>query len=112
LLRNEGGNQNNLLRVKTAGVVSNRDGIGAKVKVEITGGVTLWSFVKTGSSYCSQSEMPITFGLGKANKVARLEVAWPSGKVDVISGLDANQEVTIKEGSGLVFAQPIVFERP
>lgn len=112
LLRNEGGNQNNLLRVKTVGVNSNRDGIGAKVRVEIANSAVLWNYVKTGSSYCSQSEMPLTFGLGKVDKIARLEVTWPSGKVDAISGVDANQEITIKEGSGIVAAQAIVFERP
>ncbi|HXG64186.1 MAG TPA: VCBS repeat-containing protein, partial [Blastocatellia bacterium] len=57
LLRNDGGNQNNLLRVKTVGTASNRDGIGARVTVKLTTGAKLWQLVKTGSSYASQNEM-------------------------------------------------------
>ena len=82
LLRNDGGNQNNLLRIKTVGTASNRDGIGAKITVKVTNQQKLWGVVKTGSSYASQSELLLTFGLGKAEKVASIEVVWPSGRVD------------------------------
>src|SRR4029078_12428130 len=54
LIRNDGGNQNILLRIKTVGSSSNRDGIGAKVTLKISDKVKLWNAVKTGSSYCSQ----------------------------------------------------------
>src|SRR5258705_10753568 len=64
VLRNENGNQNDLLRVKTVGTRSNRDGIGAKVTLKTSKGAKLFSMVKTGSSYCSQSVLPIAFGLG------------------------------------------------
>ena len=112
LLRNEGGNQNNLLRIKTVGTASNRDGIGAKVTLKLSAQAKLWSMVKSGSSYCSQSELPLTFGLGKADKVSSIEVAWPSGRVDVASDVNANQFITIQEGKGIIAAQPIVFARP
>jgi hypothetical protein len=61
--------QNRWLRVKLVGTKSNKDGIGAKVTVKLPGGATRWGVVKTGSSYCSQSELPLTFGLGTADKV-------------------------------------------
>jgi hypothetical protein len=112
LLRNDGGNQNNVIRVKTIGAGSNRDGIGAKVTVKSSGGRTLWSIVKTGSSYCSQSELPLTFGLGKAEKVASIEVIWPGGRKDTVSEINANQAITIQEGKGVVSTQPIVLSPP
>jgi enediyne biosynthesis protein E4 len=65
LLRNDNGNQNDVLRVKTIGVKSNRDGIGAKVTVHLANGARLFQMVKSGCSYLSQSELPLTFGLGK-----------------------------------------------
>ena len=65
LLRNDNGNQNDMLRIKTVGTRSNRDGIGAKVTVKTNKGTRLFAMVKTGSSYLSQSELPLTFGLGK-----------------------------------------------
>ncbi len=68
LLRNDNGNQNDMLRVKTIGTRSNRDGIGAKVTVKTSNGTRLFAMVKTGSSYLSQSELPLTFGLGKPRR--------------------------------------------
>jgi enediyne biosynthesis protein E4 len=81
LLRNDNGNQNDMLRVKTVGTRSNRDGIGAKVTVTTNKGTRLFAMVKTGSSYLSQSELPLTFGLGKPEdgKTVSLEIVWPSG---------------------------------
>jgi hypothetical protein len=107
LLRNDGGNQNNFLRIRTVGSVSNRDGIGAKVSVKLANGASLWNMVRSGSSYCSQSELPVTFGLGKVEKVSRVEVTWPSGRKDVVSDVDANQAITIQEGKGVIANQPM-----
>ena len=104
--------QNNLIRIKTAGITSNRDGIGAKITLKLANKTNLLGFVKSGSSYCSQSELPLTFGLGKADKVSSIEVVWPSGRVDVASEVTANQFITIQEGVGIVSTQPIVFVRP
>jgi hypothetical protein len=112
LLRNDGGNQNNLLRVRTVGTASNRDGVGSIVKIRTATGLASWNLVKTGSSYCSQSEMPLTFGLGKADKVTTLEIVWPSGKKETLSDVAANQSITIQEGKGITSAQPIVFSAP
>jgi enediyne biosynthesis protein E4 len=109
LFRNDGGNQNNLLRIRTVGKSSNRDGIGAKVTLKFEGQGKLWGVVKSGSSYCSQSELPLTFGLGKVEKVMKVEVLWPSGKVDAVSDVKANQSITIEEGAGVTASQPIAF---
>ena len=107
LLRNDGGNTNNLLRVKTVGTESNRDGIGARVEVTVAG-QSRWQMVKTGSSYASQSEVPLTFGLGNETSVERLRVSWPSGQVDEVTGLAANEFLVIEEGRGTVSSTPIV----
>jgi hypothetical protein len=108
LLRNDGGNRNNVLRVRTIGTTSNRDGIGARVDVTMQGGSHRWQIVKTGSSFASQSELPLTFGLGRATGVEAVRVTWPGGRVDAIGALHANQTVTIKEGAGIVQATPAV----
>ena len=102
LLRNDGGNKNRWLRVRTVGTRSNRDGIGARVTVTLPDGRKPWAVVKTGSSYLSQNELPLTFGLGAHAKAARVEVAWPSGATDVLSDVAANQSITVEEGKGLV----------
>ena len=110
LFRNDGGNRNHVLRVETVGTRSNRDGIGARVEVSV-GGARRWQIVKTGSSYASQSELPLTFGLGQAARVDSLRVAWPSGRVDLIGALDADQSVTIREGAGVVRRTPLGSKR-
>jgi hypothetical protein len=112
LLRNEGGNQNNLLRIKAVGTASNRDAIGAKITVSLPDKVNLVSMVKTGSSYCSQSEMPLTFGLGKVDKALSVEVVWPKGTKQTLTDVGVNQEIIIEEGKGITSANPIVFARP
>src|SRR3954470_4205192 len=106
LFRNDGGSGNNVLRVQTVGTASNRDGIGARVALWVRG-ARRWQMVKTGSSYASQSELPLTFGLGSATAVDGVRVTWPSGRVDSIGGLQANQTVTIQEGGGVVRQQPL-----
>ncbi len=101
LWRNDGGNANHYLKIKTIGTKSNRDGIGAIVRAKLPSGL-LWQQVKSGSSYCSQNELLITFGLGKNTIVPSLEVIWPSGTVDKVSNIAANQILAIREGSGKV----------
>jgi hypothetical protein len=111
LLRNDNANQNDMLRIKTIGTRSNRDGIGAKITLKTNKGVRQFAMVKDGSSYLSQSELPVTFGLGKPedDKTVSLEIVWPSGKKDSIPDIKPNQFITVQEGKGLVSAQPIVF---
>ena len=105
LLRNDtaaGG----LLRVRLIGTAANRDGVGARVEVT-AGGRTRWRRVRTGSSYASQSELPVTFGLGGAPRVDAVRVIWPAGRVDEAGPFEAGQGITIEEGAGVVAAHPI-----
>jgi hypothetical protein len=107
LFRNDGGNRNRFVRVKTIGTKSNRDGIGAKVTVTLPDGSRQWRLVHTGSSYCSQSDTALTFGLGANQRVESIEVAWPSGQVDTTGPVVANQVAFVQEGRGLVSAKPL-----
>jgi len=107
LLRNDTGNANGSandhLRVKLIGTRSNRDGIGAKVTLKLPNGQRILQMVKSGSSYLSQSELPLTFGLGAPtpNKLVTLEIAWPSGHKETVPNLQPNQSLTIEEGKGI-----------
>ena len=101
LFRNDGGNANSWIAVKTRGVRSNRDGIGAVVRIASASGKQ-WSMVRSGSSYASQSDLVQTFGLGKDASVASIDVEWPSGAKDHLSNVAAKQLITIEEGKGLV----------
>jgi hypothetical protein len=107
LYRNDGGNQSRFLRVKTIGTRSNRDGIGARVTVTRPDGHRQWRFVHTGSSYCSQSDTALTFGLGDHHRAEAVEVEWPSGEVDRIGPVVANQVVFVQEGSGLLASKTL-----
>ena len=107
LYRNDGGNRNRFIRVKTIGTQSNRDGIGARVAVTLPGGRTSWRLVHTGSSYGSQSDIALTFGLGPHHKAESIEVVWPSGQIDRIGEVVANQVVFVKEGEGLLAAKTL-----
>ncbi|RKU20380.1 CRTAC1 family protein [Candidatus Poribacteria bacterium] len=98
LLRNDSTPSYNYLRVRTIGTRSNRDGIGAKIQVKSDDGVQQ-QMVRTGSSYCSQSETVLTFGLRKNETVAHLEIQWPSGKIDQYVELEANQLIEVIEGA-------------
>src|SRR5678815_516804 len=113
LLRNENANQNDLLRVKTVGTRANREGIGAKVTLKTAKG-KLFNMVKTGSSYCSQSELPLVFGLGvpEEGKTLTLEITWPGGGKDTLTDIKPNQSLTVQEGKGIIATAPIVFAKP
>jgi hypothetical protein len=101
LFRNDGGNANNWIAIRTRGATSNRDGIGAVVRVTSASG-RQWSMVRSGSSYASQSDLTLTFGLGRDTTVSAIEVEWPSGTRDRLANVPAKQMVTIEEGKGLV----------
>jgi hypothetical protein len=100
LYRNDGGNQNNWLCVKTSGVQSNRNGIGALVRVESASGKQ-WRMVRSGSSYCSQSDLALTFGLGRDTTVTALEIEWPSGAKQRLANIPANLFISVEEGKGI-----------
>ena len=99
LLRCDSTLKNNWLLVKTVGTKSNRSGIGARV-ICSTGGHRQTDEVRSGGSYISQNDLRVHFGLGSAEK-ADLEIQWPSGVVDKVAGVAANQVVQITEGKGI-----------
>jgi hypothetical protein len=99
LLRNDGGNRHNTLRLRLQGA-QQRSAIGTKVRVK-AGGESQTFMVRSGSSYCSQSELPLTVGLGKVEKVEQIEVRWPNGKGETFKDVRANQILTITEGRGM-----------
>lgn len=102
LLKNQATPQQlgNYVRVRLLGTKSNRDGIGARV-VATVNKKSLVQVVKTGSSYLSQSELTLTFGLGTEKQIDKLQVYWPAGSVDSFNNLAAGLEVTVEEGKGL-----------
>ena len=112
LLRNDNGNQARFVRFKTIGAKSNRDGIGAKITITLADGSKQWQVAHSGSSYCSQSEAPLTFGLNRNDKIAKVEIEWPSGKVDKLADLGANQLYVLKEGAGINETKSLPLPQP
>jgi hypothetical protein len=101
LLLNEGGASNHWLEVALVGVRSNRDGVGARVKV-VSGGLVSYDQRKGGRSYQSAQDSRLHFGLGAMNKIDTIEIQWPSGSVDTLKNVDADRVITVKEGVGLI----------
>ncbi|HEV8385623.1 MAG TPA: CRTAC1 family protein [Candidatus Acidoferrales bacterium] len=104
LFRNDG-ITNRSLRVRLHSTKSNRDGIGAVVKLS-AGGQTQSQMLRSGSSYLSQSELVLTFGLGNRTQAESVEVRWPSGQVDKLANVAAGQTITVQEGKGKISAAP------
>jgi enediyne biosynthesis protein E4 len=96
--------RNHWLAVKAIGTRSNRSGIGARVRMT-AGGRAQIGEVASGGSYISQSDLRLHFGLGAAAKADVVEVRWPSGQVDTLKNVEANQGISVKEGAGLVKGQ-------
>ncbi|MBK9166069.1 MAG: CRTAC1 family protein [Bryobacterales bacterium] len=101
LFRNDGGNKNNWLCMRLQGAKSNRSAIGAVVRLASASGKQ-WNAVRSGSSYCSQSDLALTFGLGADKQVTELEIEWPSGTKEKLTNVAANQFLMIEEGKGIV----------
>jgi hypothetical protein len=102
VFRNDGGERNRSLRVRLVGSgKSNRDAIGAFARVTSAAGTSPWMMVRTGSSYLSQSELPLTFGLGTATAVSKIEIKWPDGATETLGAADAGQTITIEQGHGI-----------
>ncbi|HUP04691.1 MAG TPA: CRTAC1 family protein [Bryobacteraceae bacterium] len=101
LFRNDGGNRNHWLSVRLVGEKSNKDGIGAVVRIKSASGQQ-WNMVRSGSSYCSQSELPVTFGLGPDVQVTSIDIEWPSGPGQHFGATAANQRLVIDEDKGIV----------
>jgi enediyne biosynthesis protein E4 len=102
LLRCDSVGGNNWITIRAIGAKSNRSGIGARIKCVVEGHHAQIDEVRSGGSYYSQNDLRVHFGLGKATGVKSLEVYWPSGQVDTLTDLAANQIVQVKEKAGLV----------
>jgi len=104
LLKNDNQSRNHWLNVKLQGTRSNRSAIGGRVSLT-AGGRQQIREVRSGSSYISQSDLRQHFGLGQARQVDRIDIRWPSGHVESVGQIEADQFVTIQEGRGVVAAQ-------
>jgi enediyne biosynthesis protein E4 len=107
LLRCDSSTGNNWLKIKTIGAKSNRSGIGARLRCltrppEEKNAHSQIDEVRSGGGYFSQNDLRVHFGIGKAQKVELLEIRWPSGLVDTLKDIKANQVIFVKEGEGLV----------
>jgi hypothetical protein len=100
LLRNDLPAGNHWLQVNLIGTRSNRSGIGSRIRIE-AGGVRQTGWVRSGSSYCSANDLKAYFGLGRANRIDRLEVRWPNGQTETVADVPIDQVVSIREGQGV-----------
>ncbi|MGC8668477.1 MAG: CRTAC1 family protein [Chthonomonadales bacterium] len=105
LLRNDGGNRNHSIRLVLEGNPSNRSAIGAGVEAKV-GAEVIRRTVRSGSSYCSQSELPVTIGLGNAARADDVTIHWPSGSVQHLGPVDAGRILYVSEGRGITRQQP------
>ncbi len=102
LLRNDGGNKQNWIKIKLVGTTCNRTAIGARVRV-VTGTHSQIDEVHSGSSVMSQGDLRLHFGVGKAQVISSIEVKWPTTqKVEKFTQIKPNQILTIREGAGIV----------
>ena len=95
---------NKSLRLKLVGTKSNRDGIGAVVRVT-AGGDWQSQMLRSGSSYLSASELVLTYGLAQHDHADSVEIRWPSGQIEKLSNVAAGQTITVTEGKGLTFSR-------
>ena len=105
LLVNQVRNGNHWIEIKTVGNTSNRDGIGARLTLKV-GKRVLVDEVRCGSSYDSNSDMRVHFGLGAATKIDDLQIRWPSGLVERFANLSVDSIHTLREGTGLKLPDP------
>jgi hypothetical protein len=95
-LRNNKGNQNNWILLNLIGTASNRDGIGSRVSLT-SGGTTQTAQKRGTTGYLSQNDPRMHFGLAKNDIIDKIEIKWPSGKVQLLENINANQILTVKE---------------
>ncbi len=100
LFRNDQQRGNHSIRFRLVGTQSNRDAIGATVRLEYDG-LPQFRMVKSGSSYLSQSELPLTFGLGKKDQVDRIVIQWPSGRTEEFRNLKTGKAYECVESKGI-----------
>ena len=109
LLRHAKKNENHSVLVKLVGTKSNKDGIGAEIKL-VAGNLTQYDTIRSGGSYLSSSDLRAHFGLGTRTKIDHLEVRWPTGNTQVIENPPVDHVLTIKESEGITEQRP--FRKP
>jgi enediyne biosynthesis protein E4 len=100
LFRNDQTAGNRSLRLRLIGSESNRDAIGAVVRV-MSDGESQMRTVRSGSSYLSQSELPLTFGVGRRDRIAQVIVIWPNGRTEEFKNVATGRRYECVEGKGL-----------
>jgi hypothetical protein len=100
LLRNDQSSGNRSIRFRLRGTTSNRDAIGSSVRI-VHDGITQSRMVRSGSSYLSQSELPVTFGVGRRDRIDRAVVTWPNGRTEDVKGLVTGRSYDWIEGKGI-----------
>jgi hypothetical protein len=106
VLRNSRGNGNHFLNFKLKGIKSNRDAIGARIRVT-SGTTSQVREIAGGGSYLSQSDLRASFGLGKAARADTIEITWPSGLRQTFQKVEADKFYLVEEGKDQLSAQPI-----
>jgi hypothetical protein len=101
LLRCDSSTGNHWIKIRTIGTKSNRSGIGARLRC-VTGGHRQIDEVRSGGSYASQNDLRVHFGLGTSTTADRVEIRWPSGHLEVLENVDADQLIYVEEGKGIV----------
>jgi len=110
VLRNHGVPGRHWVSFELAGTKSNRLALNARIKI-VAGGMTQTDEIHSGGSYLSQNDLHVHFGLGSATKIESVEIHWPSGKVETLGNLAADQFYSVLEGQGIVPAEKIRPER-
>ena len=100
LFRNDQAAGNRSVRLRLIGTLSNRDAIGATVRI-YHGGTSQSRVVRSGSSYLSQSELPVTFGVGKRDVIDRVTIAWPNGRAEEFARVATGKQYDCIEGKGI-----------
>lgn len=96
LLRNDGGNKKNWIMIHLIGTKSNRDAIGSRIRLT-AGNITQTKWRSGNSGYLSQSDYRMHFGIGDNTYIDKIEVRWPTGKIQILEKIKANQVLTVKE---------------
>jgi hypothetical protein len=101
ILRNDSPNANHWIQIRLRATRSNRDGVGARVKV-VAGDLTQIDEVHSGRGYQSHYGTRLHFGLGHRDRIDRIEVRWIGGEVDVFRAVDVDQFITLADGAGIL----------
>jgi hypothetical protein len=97
LLYNVFPGSNHWILIQAVGTKSNRDGIGTRIKLTSESGLTQYNHVTTAGSYASSSDKRVHFGLGNDARIKEIELRWPSGKIQVLRNLKADQILKVTE---------------